>query len=200
MSIANPELLRLVRTGADKWLRDNLASRRSRFFVAVLVFLIAASGLTVLTSTDAGVLQSLKVQQIQLARLQQLGGSDVWQRSRTETDLARVHAEGRLWEAETGGLAQANFQTWITDTANRTGIGPIDVRISINNSANNPLKLRQLSAQIHGRFDAAALFKFAHAIAAQDHLLVVDRLEVQTVPAPYFEMLLETFLRPDGNA
>jgi hypothetical protein len=200
MNIANSDQLRLVLTGADKWLRDNLASRRSRFLVAVLIFLVVASGLAVLASTDASVLQSLKLQQMQLAKLQQLGGSDAWQRSRTETDLARVRAEGRLWEAETSGLAQANFQTWITDSATLAGIGPIDVRISINASANNPLKLRQLSAQIHGRFDAVALFKFARAIAAQDHLLVVDRLEVQTVPAPYFEMLLETYLRPDGNA
>jgi hypothetical protein len=200
MTVANLHLTRWVPAGTNKWLRDNLASARLRLLLGALAFIAVAAGLTLVDEADSGIVQRLKQKQLRLAGFEQLGQGDLWHRRRAETDLARVQAEGRLWEAETDGIAQANFQTWITDEARRAGIGPIDIRISINAPANNPLKLRQLSAQIHGRFDAAALFKFAHAIAAQDHLLVVDHLEVQTVPAPYFEMLLETFLRPAGNA
>ena len=62
------------------------------------------------------------------------------------------------------------------------------------------MKLRQLSAQIHARFEPAALLKLMHAIAAHDRLLVVERLEVQATATPYFEMLLETYLRPARGA
>ena len=39
-----------------------------------------------------------------------------------------------------------------------------------------------------------------HAIAAHDRLLVIERLEVQATATPYFEMLLDTYLRPARGA
>jgi len=75
-------------------------------------------------------------------------------------------------------------------------MGRLDIRTSINSNTNNPLKLRQLTAQITGRFEANPLFGLLRSIASYDRLLVVNRLEVQTEPFPHFEMLLGTFLRP----
>ena len=80
--------------------------------------------------------------------VEQLGRVELWHQRRTESDLARVQQEGRLWEAETEGIAQANFQSWIIEEAKRAGIGPVDIRLSINPGGGNTLKLRQLSAQI----------------------------------------------------
>jgi hypothetical protein len=58
------------------------------------------------------------------------------------------------------------------------------------------LKLRQLSAQLSGRFEADGFFKLLQAIAAHDRLVVVERLDIQAAPVPHFEMVLGAFLRP----
>ena len=196
MTIAIPPLPRslLARTGA--WLRDNMASRRSRVLVAALAFIVCASGLTLLDAADTDVLRRLSERQIRLTRVEELGKTDLWHQRRAETDPLRIQAEARLWEGETDGIAQANFQSWIIEQANRAGIGRVEVRTSINASANNPLKLRQLSAHVSGRFEAAGFFKYLQAVAADDRLLVIERLEIQTGPGSHFEMVLATFLRP----
>ncbi len=179
-----------------KWLRENAATPRSRFLLACLAFTVAASGLVLVDSADSQVLRNLAERQGQLADIAHVGDGAIWHQRRSETDLLRVQMEGRLWEAETDGLAQANFQTWLIDEAARAGIGQIEIHTSINSTTANPLKLRQLTAQLTGRFEAVAFFKLLQAIAGHNRLLVVDRLEIQTVPAPHFEMLLGTYLRP----
>jgi len=52
--------------------------------------------------------------------------------------LSRVQSEARLWEAETDGLAQANFQSWVLDESARAGLGSVEIHASINPNANNP--------------------------------------------------------------
>ncbi|MGC1884574.1 MAG: hypothetical protein WA709_00465, partial [Stellaceae bacterium] len=96
--------------------------------------------------------RTLAEEQAQLGAIEHLSDSDTWRQRRAETDLLRVQAEGRLWEAESDGLAQANFQAWIIEQSNQAGMGQLDIRTSINSNANNPLKLRQLTAQVTGRF------------------------------------------------
>jgi hypothetical protein len=196
MSIAILSFGRAAPDRVSNWFRVNLASRRSRVLFIGLVFTLAAAGLTLLDARDAGIAQELHEKQRQLARIEQLGQSDLWHQRRVETDLPRVQAEARLWEAETDGLAQANFQSWILEQANKTGIRVGDIRTSINATANNPLKLRLLTAQLGGRFDADSFFKLLQAIAGYDRIVVIDRLEIQAAPVPHFEMVLGTFLRP----
>jgi hypothetical protein len=182
--------------GTRQWLRDNLASARLRLLLGVLAFIVVAAGLTLVDEADSGIVLRLKQKQLQLARLEQSGQGDLWHRRRAETDVARVQAEARLWEAETDGIAQANLQSWIIEQANRAGLGRVEIQIGLQAGANNPLKLRQLSAQIRGRLEPGALFKFLEAIASHDRVLVVNRLELQTAPAPHFELVLDAFLRP----
>ena len=200
MSIAIPALPRRVPNWVGNWLRDNLASRRSRFLVFTFAFILGASGLTLLDAADSDVLRVMAERRTQLARIDQLGKTDVWHQRRAETEPLRVQAGARLWDAETDGIAQANFQSWIIERANRAGIGRVDIRTSINASANNSLKLRQLSAQVSGQFEAASFFKYLQAVAGDDRLLVIDRLEIRTGPVPHFEMVVGTFLRPSRTS
>jgi hypothetical protein len=184
----------------SKWIRDNLATFRSRLLLVALAFTLAVGGLAVLDGIDTKLRRMLAEWQAQLGAIEHLSDSDTWRQRRAETDLLRVQAEGRLWEAESDGLAQANFQAWIIEQANHAGMGQLDIRTSINSNANNPLKLRQLTAQVTGRFEANGLLALLRSIASYDRLLVVNRLDVQTVPFPHFEMLLGTFLRPGPRA
>jgi hypothetical protein len=200
MTIADLHLTRWMPTGMNKWLHDNLATARSRLLLGVLAFVGAAVGITLVDEADSGIVLKLKQNQLQLARLEQLVHGDLWHRRRSETDVARVQAEGRLWEAETDGIARANLQSWIIEQANKAGLGRVEIQIGLEAGANNPLKLRQFSAQIRGRFEPAALFKFLEAIASHDRVLVASRLELQTLPVAHFELVLDAFLRPARSA
>lgn len=199
MNVLTLPSTRAVLPWISRWVRDNLATGRSRLLVVGLAFTLAAGGLTILDSIDTKLRRTIADRQGQLAVIENLGDRETWRQRRVETNLSRVQAEGRLWEAETDGLAQANFQAWLLDQANRAGIAQTEIRTSINSNASNPLKLRQLTAQVTGRFEANGLFALLQSIAGDDRLLVINRLEVQTVPFPRFEMLLGTFLRPGAG-
>lgn len=199
MNLATLSPARIVPAFLGKWLTDNLANRRTRGLLILLGVTFAAAGLLLLDGLDNAMTGRTAELQRRLGRFEQLAGVD-WRQRRAETEPLRVQAEGRLWEAETDGLAQANFQSWITEQAGAAGLGPVEVRTTINSAANNAMKLRQLSAQIGGRFEPEAFFRLLQAIAGHDRLVIVDRLEVQILPVPHFDLQLGTFLRSARGA
>jgi hypothetical protein len=196
MSIADLSLNAIVPASLSKWLAANLASQRTRLLLMMLAAILAAGGLMILDSVDSAMLKRIAERQYRLVRIEQVESVDTWRQRRNETDPLRIQAESRLWEAETDGLAQANFQAWIIEQAGAAGIGQIDVHTTINSTTNNPMKLRELSAQVSGRFEAESFFKLLQAISDHNRLVIVERLELQTLPVPHFEMMLGTFLRP----
>jgi hypothetical protein len=200
MTVAILSLARVVPNSLNSWLHANFAPRRSRILLVVLAFILGVGGLTVLDSHDSEILQAMATKQRQLSRIEKLGQTDLWHQRREETDLARVRAEARLWEAETDGLAQANFQSWILEQANRASIGVGDIHTAIDSALASPLKLRHLTAQLAGRFEQDGFVKLLQAIAGHDRLVVVERLEIQVTPVPRFEMVVGTYLRPAPRA
>jgi len=196
MSIADLSLNAMVPASLSKWFSANLASQRTRLLLIMLATTLAAGGLMILDSIDFAVRGRIAERQYRLFRIAQLESVDTWRQRRNETDPLRVQAESRLWEAETDGLAQANFQSWIIEQAGAAGIGTLDVHTTINSTTNNAMKLRELSAQVSGRFEPESFFRLLQAIADHNRLVTVDRLELQTLPVSHFEMMLGTFLRP----
>ncbi len=200
ISSVNLASFRLVPEQVGRWWRDGAANRRARALLVALGFTVAASGMMLLDSRESEIRREAVDKQAQLSRLEQVGQAELWQQRREETQLARNHAEARLWEAETDGLAQANFQSWLLDEAKQAGIAVGEMRSSIDANPNNPLKLRRVSAQVSGRFEAAGFVKLLQAIASQEHLVVIERLDIHVAPTPRFEMVLGAFLRPAAKA
>lgn len=187
---------RLVPEWAGKWWRDGAVNRRARMLLVVLGFVVAASGMMLLDSRDGEIRREVADKRARLARINQVGNTELWQQRRAETQLAREQAEARLWEAETDGLAQANFQSWLLDQAKQAGIAVGEIRSSIDASLNNPLKLRKVTAQMGGRFETPGFVKLLQTIAGQEHLVIIERLDIQVAPTPRFEMVLGAYLRP----
>jgi len=200
ISLQSLTFSRLAPAQVGKWWRDSVANSRARVLLAVLGFTLAASGLLVLDSRDGEIRREEADKRTQLARIEQIGKTEVWQQRREEVQLARTQAEVRLWEAETDGLAQANFQSWLLDRAKEAGIAVGEMRSSIDVNPSNPLKLRKVSAQVSGRFEATGFVKLLQAIAGQERLVVVERLDIQMAPTPRFEMVLGAFLRTAAKA
>jgi len=200
MSLVNLPFFRVAPEQIGKWWRDSAANRRARALLVGLAFTVAASGLMILDSRDSDIRRQAADRRAQLARIEQVGQTELWRQRREETQLSRTTAEARLWEAETDGLAQANFQSWLLDEAKQAGIAVGEIRSSIDSNPNNPPKLRRVTAQVGGRFEAAGFIKLLEAIASQERLVVVERLDIHLAPMPRFEMVLGAFLRPPAKA
>lgn len=195
MTLESLTLPRLVPDRMRKWWRDSVANPRSQVLLVALGFTLAAGGLTILDSRDTQLQREMSEERAQLARMEQVGQIELWRQRREETRLLRAKAEARLWEAETDGLAQANFQSWLLDQAKQAGIAVGEIRSGIDSSPSNPLKLRRVTAQVTGRFEAAGFVKLLQAIAGDERLVVIERLDIHLAPTPRFEMLLGAFLR-----
>jgi hypothetical protein len=174
---------------------ESAANPRARALLVVLGFTVAAGGLLLLDSRDSEMRREAAQGRAQLARIEQLGQPELWHQRWEEAQSSRSQAAARLWEAETDGLAQANFQSWLLDQAKQAGVAVGEIRSSINSNPNNPLKLRQLNAQLGGRFEAAGFVKLLQAVSSHEQLIVIERLDIQVAPVPHFEMVLGAFLR-----
>ncbi len=136
----------------------------------------------------------------QLAMMRHLAGQAEWKARRESVQRLRVQLESRLWESESDGLAQANFQDLISKFAKEAGVPHTDVHVEIINSSPGTQNYRQMSATVSGSFSTPTLQKFLADIEEDGHMLVVDRLRVETASVPRFEMLLSTYLRPNATA
>jgi hypothetical protein len=132
----------------------------------------------------------------QLSGLRRLAGQTEWQARRDRVQRLRVQLESRLWEAESDGLAQANFQNLITRLGKEANLPRADVKVELIGATTASQGYRQMSATVTGPFNAPSLQKFLAKLDADGHMLVVDRLRIETASVPRFEMLLSTYLSP----
>jgi hypothetical protein len=193
-------LLRLWALTRDAFLRETQKNPRIHFgFIAILaivllglVFEIDDSGHGAQTRIDSDATQ--------LAVMRRLAGQTEWKARRESAQRLRDQLEGRLWEAESDGLAQANFQDMISKFAKEANIARADAHVEIVNSAPGSQNYRQMSATVTGSFNAPGLQKFLAELEGDEHILVVDRLRVETTGVPRFDMVLSTYLRPTAPA
>lgn len=136
----------------------------------------------------------------QLALLHRLAGQTEWKARRENIQHLRVQLESRLWEAESDGLAQANYQDLITRLGQFANLPRVDVHVEIVGTSAANQTYRQMAATVSGPFTADGLAKFLASLESDGHMLVVDRLRVETTPVPRFEMQLSTYLRPTAPA
>ena len=101
--------------------------------------------------------------------------------------------------ADSDGLAQADFQDLITELAKQSAIQHLDSHVEIIGVTPESQSFRQMSATVSGVFSPDAMQKFLAGLDSDKHLLMVDRLRIETMPVPRFEMLLSTFLRPGAE-
>ena len=182
--------------GLGEWWRAQWAVRRARAGFVIMMFALGVSGLFWLDARGRDIRQELAQARLMISRTETIGPNDQWRQRRAETDAVRRQTEDRFWEGETDGLAQANFQSWIADQANQAGLRITELRSSINPATSNGLKLRHISTQISGRFDADPFFKLLQVLATYQRTVVVEQLEIQLAPVSRFDMTLGGYLRP----
>jgi hypothetical protein len=192
-------LVRLWTLARETFERETQKNPRIHIgFLAILAILLLGLVFEV-EDGDGHVQTQIDADAQQLATMRRLAGQVEWKSRREAVQRTRVQLESRLWEAESDGLAQANFQDLIGKFAKEANLQHVDAHVEIINASPGTQNYREMSATVTGSFAAPSLQKFLASLEQDGHILVVDRLKVETAPVPRFEMLLSTYLRPNAS-
>jgi hypothetical protein len=113
-----------------------------------------------------------------LERLHALSQERQWPERMDQARALRVQMEGRLWRAESQGLAQATIQTWLDSRLKRIGMNEARVRVG------DALPLKEIpgvwsvSTQVDGRFSPNQVLNLLKLVETSPQALVVERLEM----------------------
>ena len=153
------EQLQILRTRVEQELRENQRLGYGAGAIAILMVIYGLSAFFDLVESryrkalDAG---GALAGQVRIAEQVE------WRDRVIESRALRGTLESILWTAETPGLAAAGFQDWIQESAKRSGLSR--VRIRINNSDESTIvgnnELRRIQAEVSAEFNAEALEKF----------------------------------------
>ncbi len=197
------ELLQNFRAEALKQWADNQRFRLG--VVAVGILLLAQVLILFLDFVDAVAMDVASARE-DFRERQQIAGQVEWlERKIASTDL-RLAQEERLWRAATPGLGAANFQDWLQQSAQKSGLPRVKIRIQGTESVQPQgleYELRKIEAEIMAVYNAVALEKFLFEIASSGRILRVSQLQASSKAPSRIRMLLTTYVQlsvPGGDA
>jgi hypothetical protein len=174
------------------WGRSLLAearsNRRAALGLAVAGLLLAAVGAGRLDDAVDAMRRSYLQQAQLLQRLAAAGGD--WKDRAAASSATRRALEGRLWSAESEGVAGANLADWVSRAAHASGLTELQVKVELAALKDLPANRRQLTATITALQTEPAMIAFLEQIEQEPRLLVVERLHVVEQPLPRLEMTL----------
>jgi hypothetical protein len=122
-----------------------------------------------------------------------------WPARVADSAAIRKSLEARLWKGESEGMARADLQDWVTNSAREAGLEKAQVRIELIKPKEMPADFRQLTATITALDTEDSLFAFLDRIRREPRLLVVDHLVVRQRPVSSLEMKLVAYAALAGN-
>jgi hypothetical protein len=171
------------------------ANRRATGGLLAIAFLVGAYGLLGVNDAVVAMRGTYDQESLRLQRMIAAGAEKDWPARAQASSVMRGVLEGRLWKAESEGVALANVQDWVTTAGRDAGLDRLQVKIEIAKPKGVAPDLRQLTATITARETEASLESFLDRIQRDQHLLVVDRLHVQDKPVPLLEMTLLAYAK-----
>lgn len=139
-----------------------------------------------------------------IARLKAMTSDNSWDQKAQEARALRVMLEGRLWKADTPGLAEASFEAWLRDVMKRRGIDvqqiqiarvPLTTETNPNASADLLTGLERMTAKVISSFRSRGTVEASADIAEYEKSVMIDRLVIRTGPNARMEMDVSTIIR-----
>lgn len=180
---------------AAAWLSELRGNRRALAGLLLILVIVAGDGFVLLRSATAEKHAEHARELTRLQRVIAVGQEHDWPRRAAASRALRAQLEGRLWTADSDGIARADLQDWLTTVARDVGLSTIEVRIELAAPKSLPPDMRQVTATITAQPDEPALIKLLDRIAQAPHVAVVERLSVKQRPSPYLEMVLTAYAR-----
>lgn len=172
---------------------------RAAIGLLVLGCLVAGYGLLSLDDAIGSLADTYKEATYRLDRVIASGREKDWPARAAASAAIRKSLEARLWKGESEGMARADLQDWVTNTAREAGLERAQVKIELVKPAGMPADFRQLTATITALETEKSLFAFLDRITREPRLLVVDHLLVHQQPVPSLEMKLVAYAALSGN-
>jgi hypothetical protein len=133
-------------------------------------------------------------------RLETLAQEEGWADRVRKAESVRVQVEGRLWQADSRGMAQAKIQTWLDDMAKLT---PEDLRTKVEDAREmeGHEGLWVVDARIEARFNAARFLALLRNMESHPQLVTVEQLIIQTRGRkPHFVMVFKAYFRATARS
>jgi hypothetical protein len=180
---------------AAGWWSELRTNRRAVAGLLVIIMLAAGYGFFSLRDATERLRVAYDRELVRLRRIDAVGQERDWPQRAKASAAVRAALEGRLWVAESDGIARADIQGWVSSVARDIGLPRLDVRIEMATPKSLPPGLRQITATITAQPSEAALVALLERIERAPHLIVVDRLNVKQQPGPFLEMVLIGYAR-----
>lgn len=106
---------------------------------------------------------------------------------------------GLIWQAETRGLAQATFQSWVSEQAQAVGVTLSKNDVLVSDEPDQETGLYIVNGRITGKFEPVAFHRLLSRIDGGDKVVVVDRVDVRAVTdGGSFEIVFRAFFSVSG--
>ena len=135
-----------------------------------------------------------------LNQLQSIAQQTQWAERASGAQELRTQLAARLWQANTKGLAQAMFQTWIQE---EIFFAKVEKPILVVGDAMDVPKYPQfwrVTAKLTGAFVPKRLFALLAEIAKNPRLAVTERLDIRHhQKRPKFIMVVSAYFKAPGG-
>jgi hypothetical protein len=129
----------------------------------------------------------------QLHQLQTMTTQSQWSQRASQTHELLGQWQARFWQADTKGLAQAMFQSWLQEELYFAQLA--DSRLQVETTVEVPNQsLWQVSAKLDAVFVPKRLYNFLLVLSTHPQLVVVERLEIQySQVKPKFSLVMNAY-------
>lgn len=162
------------RQAQAEW-RDNLRLRLAAWLVLAIVLAYVLRFADVLRAELGETLAETARYHGQIERIV---GQPQWPQ-RAQQAEAEAHAmEARLWRADSLGLAQASFQSWLEGQLQPFAIAGLLTQVEPATVVQAKPDFWQVPAQVRGEFEPDRFLRLLRALEGSERLVSVERLEI----------------------
>ena len=178
-------------------LRQNI---RLRFGLWLIIVILMSYTIIRLNDYNKRLNQEYQEAAIHLNRLQTVANQTYWEDRARQALSSRYHLEGRLWQASTKGLAQANFQKWLNTQLTRAKIDEnVQLKVDAAKNVANVANVWQVTAKLDANFEAKKFNLLLETLTKNLQLTKIERLNIRlTRKRLKFSLIIVAFFPSSG--
>jgi len=179
----------------DQLLKELRKNTRLRLGIWLIIAILMGYAFTLVDDYHAKLVQNYNGALSQLRQLQTIALQTQWDDRALQANQLRTHLEAQLWQAETKGLAQAVFQTWLQQKIQQAHIQSPGVRIDAMVEVPHFPDLWQVSAMVIADFVPENLQSLLLEIAKNPRLVVTERLDIHKAGKLKFTLIIRAYFK-----
>jgi len=110
-----------------------------------------------------------------------------------------VQMEGRLWRANSRGLAQANVQIWVDNLLKEKHITEARTQVEPARDITGYKGIWQVSAKIDAAFNPRQLADLLYTVESHQQLVVVEQLDAILNEMPRFTLVMKFYFQANSS-